>query len=361
MLKSYFRTAWRNLVQNKGYSALNILGLATGMAVALLIGLWVYYQCSYDRFLPGYGQVYQVQYRSVRNGDITTQSSVSLLLEGVMKSDIPEIKYIAQADWMGPHGLVVGDKRIYLGGGMVGEDFLHVFQYPLLRGEAGGVLKEMYSIVLTESTAKSLFGGEDPMGRMVKIDNAHDLKVTGILKDLPGNSSLQFNYLVPFSYLVQTSAWVKQASTTWDNNSFQTFVALRPGVSYARVEPGLKRLMPQHKPDWVKIVKAEVFMHPLKDWHLYSDFKNGIAVGGHDRLCKDVRAHWSHRATHCLYQLCQSFHRAVGEAGKGGGDPEDGWIASQGPGRTVPDRIPGDHALFFFIVLIICPAGSSLF
>src|SRR3954469_13511452 len=99
MFKNYYKTAWRSLLKNKAYSALNILGLATGMAVALIIGLWVYYQFSYDKFLPGYQQVYQVYYRTTGNGEIYTQNSVPYPLADVLKKDIPGIKYVAQTDW----------------------------------------------------------------------------------------------------------------------------------------------------------------------------------------------------------------------------------------------------------------------
>lgn len=280
MLRSYFTTAWRNLVQNKVYSALNILGLAAGMAVALLIGLWVYYQVSYDKFLPGYQQVYQVQYKSNNNGSIDAIHSLSLPLAAALKKDVPEIAYVAQADWISPHGLVAGDKKLYLWGAAAGSDFLHIFQYGLLEGAAAEALKDPYSIVLTQSAAHSLFGQEDPLDKTVRIDNTHDLVVTGVMKDPPPNASLQFAYIIPFDYLTITSDNVRNAATSWGNNSFQIFVALRPRVSYAQVEPKIRMLLQKYAPDLYKPVKAEVFMQPMKDWHLYTDFKNGIATGG---------------------------------------------------------------------------------
>jgi len=280
MLRNYFKTAWRNIIKDKGYTTFNILGLATGMAVALLIGLWVQYQFSYDRFLPNYKQIYQAHFRFNRNGEEQSMSAVCLPLAGVMKKDIPEVEYVAQTDWMGQHGLVVGDKKLYIDGAHAGEDFLKIFQYPLLAGNASTVLKDPYSIVLTKATAIALFGNADPINKMVRVDNLHDLKVTGVLADLPPNSTFQFKYLIPFSFYVQTNDWVKYASTTWGNNSFQTFVLLKPGVTYAQVEPKLKEITKKYNPDDYKMVKSEVFMHPLKDWHLVSDFKNGYASGG---------------------------------------------------------------------------------
>ena len=207
MFKNYFKTAWRNLVNNKVYSALNILGLATGMAVALIIGLWVYYQYSYDKFLPESDDIYQVYYRTKANNEINTQNSVCYPLADVLKKDIPEVKYVARTDWMGSHGLVAGDKKIYETGAMAGSEFLEIFQYPLLKGNAVSVLSDPHSIVLTQSTAKALFGDKDPINKIVRLDNTGDLKVTGILKDLPSNSTMNFHFLVPFDYFMSNGGY----------------------------------------------------------------------------------------------------------------------------------------------------------
>src|SRR3982751_4227944 len=116
MLKNYFKIAWRNILRSKGYSALNIFGLATGMAVALLIGLWVYNEYSYDRFLPEYGQLYRVQRNFNSNGDTLTFRSTSLRLAEALRNQVPEIEYVAESGGMGAHGLMVGDKKFYLQG-----------------------------------------------------------------------------------------------------------------------------------------------------------------------------------------------------------------------------------------------------
>ena len=204
MLKNYFKTAWRNITRTIGYSTLNVLGLATGMAVALLIGLWVYNQYSYDKFLPGYQSLYRVQRNFDSNGDTLTFQTTSVRLANTLRTQIPEIEYVAQSDWMSPHGLMVGDKKLYISGAQAGGDFLKMFQYPLVYGNANTVLKDAYSIVLTESTAKALFGNENPVNKTVRFDNSNNLKVTGVLKDVPANSTIQFNFIVPFSYIEQT-------------------------------------------------------------------------------------------------------------------------------------------------------------
>jgi ABC-type antimicrobial peptide transport system permease subunit len=276
MIKSYLTIAWRNLTNNKVYSALNILGLAMGMAVALLIGLWVYYQSTYDRFLPGYQQVYQVRYRVENNGQASTYNSVSYPLAEVLKKDIPGIQYIAQTDWITDHGLVAGDKKLLLNGIMAGEDFLKIFQYPLVEGNPGDILKDMYSIVLTQSTARALFGNENPLNRTVRIDNSHDLKVTGIMQDIPENSSIRFHYIIPYSYFVATENWGRK----WWNNNLQTFISLQPNVAYEQVEPQLRTILKKYSIEEYKTTKAEVFFHPLSKLHLFTEFKNGVASGG---------------------------------------------------------------------------------
>jgi len=279
MFKNYFKTAWRGLIQNKAYSALNILGLATGMAVVLMIGLWVYYQFSYDRFLPGYEHVYSVKLKTNNNGVINVTASTPLPLADAIRQNIPGVSYVAQPNWVAQHLLMNGDKKIFQNGAMEGGDFLKIFQYPFLKGNRNTALQDPYSIVLTESTAKALFGNEEAMNKTVRFDNYHDLKVTGILKDIPSNSTLQFNYIVPFSYAVQNFSWVKENLSNWRNNSFETFVALQPNVSYAEVKGVLSELEKKYNPEDYKVSKAEVILQPLKDWHLYSDFKNGVAGG----------------------------------------------------------------------------------
>ena len=243
MFSNYFKTAWRNLIKNKAYSALNILGLAVGMAVALIIGLWAYNEYSYDRFLPNYRQLYQVKKNVNSNGKILTFNSVSLKLADVLRSQIPEIEYAAESDWMGGHGLMVDDKKLYLSGAQIHGDFLKMFQYPLLTGNANTVLQDPYSIVLTRSTAKALFGNTDPIGKTVRFDNKQDLKVTGILKDLPANSSLSFNYLVPFSYYELNDSMVRfNRNAGFIQNSYQLFVQLKQGADYATVAAKIKDL-----------------------------------------------------------------------------------------------------------------------
>ncbi len=282
MLKNYFLVAWRNLAKNKGYSALNILGLAAGMAVALLIGLWVANEFSYDKFLPNNKQIYQIElnFTSQHEGE-HTQVSLALPLTDILRKDIPGIKYVSEADYLGwmNHDLIVDDKKLYLAGGAVQSDFLKIFQYPFVKGNANSALAQPYSIVLTQSTAKALFGTTDPINKVVRFDNAHNLTVSGVIKDLPKNSTLQFAFLTPFSFKERTEEWMKNARTQWTNNSFNAYLELEPGVTYDEIEPKIKNIVYDHSPE-MRVAKPLVVLHRLDKWHLYSDFKNGRETGG---------------------------------------------------------------------------------
>ena len=280
MLKNYFKTAWRNIMRSKGYSALNVFGLATGMAVALLIGLWVYNEYSYDRFLPEYQQLYRVQRNFSSNSDTLTFRTTSLKLADALRSQIPEIEYVAESDWMGYHGLLTGDKKFYMPGACIGGDFLKMFKYSLLQGDARNVMQDPYSIVLTASAAKALFGSENPINKLVRFENKDNLRVTGVLRDLPGNSSLKFNYLIPFSYLDQTSAGVKQnRAGGYGQNGYQIFVRLKTNIANAQVAPKIRDIEHTEKGNF-NAINSYVTLQPLQRWHLYSNYVNGQDKAG---------------------------------------------------------------------------------
>lgn len=282
MLRTYLKTAWRDIAFNKLYSGLNIAGLAIGMAVALLIGLWVYDQCSYDRFTPGYQQAYQVKYNFNNNGEIQTQSDVAIPLAAAIKNNVPGIAYTALAYGPAPYGnqtdiLQVADKKLSPTGLVAGADFLKIIQLPVLEGSVDNALNDYSNIVITESTAKALFGDTDPLGKSI-LHNNWNRKVTAVLKDLPANSTLQFDYITP--WMSFENGWVKLASTNWNNSLFKLYASLKPHVTFAQVEPGIKLLVQKYAPVTYQSFGQQVTMQPMKDWHLYTEYKNGIAVGG---------------------------------------------------------------------------------
>lgn len=280
MLRSYLKIALRGLVKHRVYSLINIAGLAVGMAVALLIGLWIHYEFSYDRFLPDYDRLFQVYASQTIEGEKTTFRSLPLPVANALRQKIPGIARVAECDWMQRHGLMVGDQKLYQSGARIGKDFLEMFRFPLIQGDPATALSEPHSIVLTARTAKALFGDQDPMLQTVRYDNRFDLKVTGILEDLPPNSSFYFNYLVPFAIYEQSAPWVKTARTQWDNFSFQVYMELGPNVDRDQVARQMRDLIKDNAGEQVNF-DPELTMHALKDWHLYNEFENGVAAGGY--------------------------------------------------------------------------------
>jgi putative ABC transport system permease protein len=283
MFQNYFRTAWRSLLRNRLYSTLNVLGLAIGMAVALLIGLWVHQQYSYDRFLPGYQQAYQVKYNYINNGEVRTTSNVCIPLAEALKKDIPEVTHTAMA--FGP-GLAATfrnpekpDKRISLQGLNAGEEFLQIMQYPVLEGNAATALKDPASVVLTETAARALFGNDDPIGKTLVEWGSDAVKVTAVIKDIPRESTLQFGFISPFSAFA-SGGWVKAAVTNWGHTFFTMYASLNPNAGYDKVAPKIATLVKKYAPDTYRTFQQQVIMQPLKDWHLYTDYKNGQATGG---------------------------------------------------------------------------------
>ena len=279
MLSTYLKTAWRNIVRGRLYSLLNLLGLATGMAVALLIGLWVHYQLSYDRFVPGYEQAYQVRFNYSDNGVIRNQAEVCLPLGDALKNDIPEVAHVAPAFDIGQQVMAVNDKRINGDVLYAGEEFLQVFPLPLVGGDPATALKGPGpSVVITESMARSLFGKEDALNKIVRF-GSDPLKVTAVVRDMPRNSSFHFDYLIPFSDFAQDPA-IKQAFTNWNDAYYQLYVSLRPGADATKAEAKARLLVRQHAPKSYTTFHREAMFFPLKDWHLYTDFRDGQPQGG---------------------------------------------------------------------------------
>ncbi len=282
MIKNHFLVAWRSLVKSKGFTSLNIIGLAVGMAVTLLIVIWAVNEYSYDRFLPNYRQLYRIEvnFTSQQNGT-TTQDQTSLPLVEVLRTEIPGIRRVAEARPIGQetHDLWTGDKKLFLNGGAAAPDFLQMFRFPFVEGDPLTAFKDPYSIIIDQSTARALFGDHDPIGQAIRIDNQQSVKVTGVIRDIPANSSLRFSYLLPFAYKELTEGWVKEGRTHWTYNSFNVFVELDPGVSAAQITPKIKDLIYQ-KSEAMRPGKPEVWLQPVADWHLYTDFKNGKEAGG---------------------------------------------------------------------------------
>jgi ABC-type antimicrobial peptide transport system permease subunit len=282
MIKNYFKTAWRNILKNKTYSVINVLGLATGMAAAMIIGLWIYDEVSANKNFKNYDTIYQVMMNQTFDGVRYSQQALPYPLGDELKTKYPDLKAVAMCDWGANRSLIYGEKKISKFGHFIGEDAVSVFSLNILEGSKDP-LRDPYSIVLTKETAEILFGNEDPIGKTVKFDNQTDLKVTAVVDKEPKNSSFTFNYLIPFQLQESIYPWVKlYHKTNWGNNSWQTFVQLYPNAKAASVDTKISNVVISHFTDenTLKHIKPEVFIHPMAKWRLYSDFENGKNIGG---------------------------------------------------------------------------------
>ncbi len=276
MLRSYFIVTLRNLLKNKTYSFINITGLSIGIACSLLILLWVFDELSFDRFHPKVDRLYQVWVNATFDGKINSWNSLPLPTYEGLKTEDNNIKSTAATDWGGEHLLTVGENRINKRGFYASEEFLEMFRFTLLKGSAETALDEPGSIVISESTAKAMFGDQDPMDQIIRLDNLDELKVTGVLKDVPKNSSFEFDVLIPWK-LYETRDWVKRNKDNWGNYSFQVFVELSDPAAKVSVENVIRDLLTRHgETD----IKHDLFLYPMERWRLHSRFEDGQEAGG---------------------------------------------------------------------------------
>jgi ABC-type antimicrobial peptide transport system permease subunit len=282
MIKNYFKIAWRNLVKNKVYSFINIAGLAAGMAVAMIIGLWIYDEVSTNKHFKNYNSLYQVMMHQTFDGHRGSQQALPYPIGEELKTKYPDLKAVAMCDWGQKHSLMYGEKKISKFGHYLGEEGVDMFSLKILNGDKQP-LHEPYSIVLTDETANVLFGPENPIGKMVKLDNSTNLKVTAVVPKQPKNSSLTFDYLIPFQLQEKLYDYIKlYHKTNWGNNSWQVYVQLNNTANEKSVNAKIKDVVISHFTDenTLKSIKPEVFVHPMSKWRLYGDFENGKNTGG---------------------------------------------------------------------------------
>jgi putative ABC transport system permease protein len=281
MIKNYFKTAWRFLLKGKGYTLINVGGLAVGMAVALLIGLWIYDELSYDKYNPNYDRIAQVLQNQTYNGEIGTQEANPAVMGGEIRRVYgSDFKHVLQGSWNFNHSIAYGDK-ITLHQGMFFEagapDMLSL---KMIQGTRKG-LADLKSIMLSQSVATAVFGKEDPMGKMLKIDNRVDVKVTGVYEDLPDNSSFKnVKLLMPWDLYLNQNPWIEKMENPWGSNFTQTYVQIADNADMNAVSKKLKDVKLNKQSQDEKRYKAVVFLHPMSKWHLYSDFKGGVNTGG---------------------------------------------------------------------------------
>ena len=280
MFKNYFKTAWRNIVRNKAFSVINVMGLALGLTCSLLIMLWVQDERSVDTFHANGKYLYQVYERNYYDGKVDAGYSTQGLLADELKRVVPEIQYASGFEYAAPPGsqstFEAGNKIAKMNGMFAGADFFSMFSYQLLQGKATTALSEPSGIAISERMAEYFFGSaEKATGKMIRFENKDELKVTAVFENIPANSSQQFDFLRSWSDFVKENDWVHN----WGNTDPQTFVQLKPGADAAQVESKIKDFIYSYK-EKDKSFITELALQPYTEKYLHSTFKDGYIDGG---------------------------------------------------------------------------------
>jgi ABC-type antimicrobial peptide transport system permease subunit len=274
MIKGFFKIAWRNLFKNKGFSMTNILGLTIGITSTIMIFLWVQDELAHDKFQNNYNNIHQVFAHRNFNNQIFTDRNMVLPLAKSLEDASPQIKNAVVTTHRQSHILTYGDTKLKKEGHTVSEHFFDMFSWKFIKGNAATALPDAYSLVLTASAAKALFGNADPINKVVRIDDDYDAKVTAIVQDPPGNSTFQFDFINMFNY---SGDYEKRALTNWQNSSWTVFVQTVSGANMRTLDKTINDIKHQHDPN---DKMSTYFTFPMKKWRLYSDFKDGKNVGG---------------------------------------------------------------------------------
>jgi len=282
MFTNFFLTAWRNLRKNRAHSIINISGLAVGMAVALLIGLWIWDELSFDKYDPNYNRVAQVMQSQTFNGTARTGASIPIPLDQELRKHYGgDFSKIVMASWAYEHILAVGDTKIEQVGSFMQPDAPDVFGLVMVEGSREG-LADRSSILLSQRVAKALFGNSSALNKVVRMDDKNNFVVKGVYADLPSNSTfhqVDISFLAPWDNYVHENV-AAPVSQDWGDNSFQCFVQLADGVNLEAATRRIRDAKLKNVPKDEAVYNPVLFLHPMSKWHLYSDFKNGMNTGG---------------------------------------------------------------------------------
>ena len=287
MLASHFKVGWRKLLRNKGYSIINIGGLAIGMTVAMFIGLWINDEISFNKYHKNYHDIAEIWAGGVNpeSSEVEGSFAVHQPLGRVLRNNYPQyFKHVLKAWFSGEYVIDIEGKKLKKKGLFIEGGVLDMLSLRMLQGGYQS-LGELNSIVLSRSAALSIFGNENPINKTLKIDNQMQAKVTGIYEDIPRNNRFaDIEFFAPYSLYVSAHDFLKNRETDWDNRTSNVFVQLQPNTHVATVNTAIKDLYQKNVPaDFFKVIEKNrpfAQLIPMSTWHLYSEFKNGKPAGG---------------------------------------------------------------------------------
>jgi putative ABC transport system permease protein len=278
MIRNYLKIAFRNLLKNKLYSFINIFGLALGMAVTMLIGLWVWDELSFNQSFKNYDAIGQLYQNRTFDGETGTYPSMAMPIGQELRSKYPDFEKVALAQ-SEEHNFLYKDKKLNRTIVFAEPDFLEIFSVKTTKGTNQG-LKNINTLMLSESMAKIFFGNEEPVGKVVKLDNKVSLQVIGTFQDFPKNTAFSdVTMIAPFTNYISLYNYQNEM-TNWGRNNEQCYVLLRENAQIEQVQAKIKNLILSKVSESEKASKPELLLHPMPKWHLYDNFVKGINEGG---------------------------------------------------------------------------------
>jgi putative ABC transport system permease protein len=278
MLRNYIKIAWRNVVKHKLSSVINMGGLALGMTVAILIGLWLYDELSFNTCHENYARIAQVMANMKFNGEAYTIDTHPMPLASELRNDFSDDFTQVVMSVQESHVLSLGEGRFAETGNYMESGAPDMLTLKMLSGSREG-LRDTYSILLSASLSRKLFGNTDPLNRVIKIDNQQSVMVTGVYEDIPDNSDFSnLAFIAPFDLYLASFDWARNKYTNWTNNSVRIYLQLSPHADLQKVSARLSHILASHSPKDEPGYTSVLFLHPMNRWHLYSSFKNGVRV-----------------------------------------------------------------------------------
>lgn len=281
MFKNYVKTAWRNLLKNRISSFINIASLAVGMAVSILIGLWIWNEISYNTYHKNYTNIAKIRRNINVNGNIQTEKTVPLPLAGELRTRYGNyFKYIVMSSHRAQHVLSYGDKNLIKQGVFFEPQAPEMLTLNMLKGSSYG-LKNPSSILLSQSSAKAIFGDMEPINKIIKIDNKLLVKVTGVYKDLPSNSTFSsLAFIAPFQLYVSNENWLMAIQHQWNKSPVQEYVQIADNADMYKVSRIIQNVILNNGSTAERKYQPRLFLEPMSKWHLYAEYSNGINSGG---------------------------------------------------------------------------------
>jgi len=279
MLKNFFKSTFRNLWGNKVYSALNIGGLAIGIACAGLIFLWVADEISYDSFNVKKDRVYAVKVNASFGDNKFTMGSTPRSMAAAMKAEIPGVINACRVSDDDVNSLFnINGNAVYASGKYADPSLFSMFTFSFVQGNAGNPYPQLYSIVIPEKTAKKFFGNDqNVVGKTIRMNNEQDYVVSGVVKDMPENSTLQFEWLAPYqAQMQQDFKKFGGYDDKWNSYGPFTYVELAPSANLTAINQKLFNYI--HGKDATQ--KNTAFLYPMSRWHLYNEFESAKETGG---------------------------------------------------------------------------------